>query len=75
MNYQPNYFEQVVSAVANLAECGAGDAQGIVGAYALTQYGNRHNGLLDAITWTMDDAEDEGIAPEQLARTILNIPT
>jgi hypothetical protein len=72
---QTSYFEQVVAHVAELAECGGGDAQGIIGAYALTQYGHRQNGILDATEWVMDDAEDAGTTPENLARTILNLQT
>lgn len=65
------YFERVRNAVKNALECTTSDAQSIIEAYAMTQYGHRQNGIADAVEWTMDDAEDEGIDPGQFAQGII----
>ena len=72
MNYEPTYCEEVAALVEIALQCSTSDAQGVIGAYALTQYGHRQNGIMDAITWTMDDLEDEGVRPEEAARIVLS---
>ena len=66
-----NYYEKVRDHIERLAECTTSDAQGIIEAWAMKEHPGR--GIM-ADTWAVEVREAAGTDPEQLARTILNMP-
>jgi hypothetical protein len=64
-----NYYEQVRDAVERIAQCTTSDAQGIIGAWGQTKHSPG-----DAGQAAIDEAEEAGTTPEDLARAILKMP-
>ncbi len=62
-----SYYEQVRDAIEQ-AGCTTSDAQGIIGAWEHTKYPGQ-DFLGDR---AMEEAEQAGIAPEELAKSILD---
>ena len=64
-----NYYEQTRDAIEHLAQCTTSDAQSLIEAWELTNGGT----MMEQVN--MDKAEEAGTQPEDLARTILELPT